>query len=209
MELSDLRRDFNKFNLDVKRMLNNPAEQLNAWLKQAEEANIGEFNAMVISTVSQSGKPSSRVVLLKEITDSGELIFFTNYKSRKGEEIKSNPFVALNFFWKELERQVRIEGKVSRTSSKISEEYFNSRPIENRVSAIVSPQSQEIENIDVLRRKSDEAMANNEIKIPDYWGGYKIKPDYFEFWQGGKNRLHHRIIYRAKGVSWLKARLGP
>ena len=137
------------------------------------------------------------------------MIFFTNYNSRKGEEINSNPFVALNFFWKELERQVRIEGKVSRTSRKTSEEYFNSRPVESRVSAIVSPQSQEIENIDVLRRKSDEIKAKNDIKIPDNWGGYIIKPDYYEFWQGGKNRLHHRIIYRAKGVSWLKARLAP
>ena len=194
--------------MDVKNLPENPAELFKLWLKQASDKNIAELNAMVLSTVNTDGKPSSRIVLLKEVSEGGSLLFYTNYTSRKGKEISGNPNVSLNFFWKELERQVRIEGVVSRTSREKSEAYFKSRPPESNLSAIVSPQSKAIDSLNVLRKKAKE-LNNNELKLPGYWGGYEVHPNYYEFWQGGKNRLHDRISYSTKENVWTRFRLAP
>lgn len=208
MELSDSRRDFGKLNLDENSLPNDPVELLKIWLNDALINDIHDFNAMVISTISDENKPSSRIVLLKKFSKSGSLIFYTNYESRKGKEIAKNQNVCLNFFWHELERQIRIEGIVEKTSREISESYFNSRPIESRISAVISPQSHVIESLEELREKAS-AIEKSELKIPDYWGGYEVFPDYFEFWQGGSNRLHDRICYSKKGQEWIRRRLAP
>lgn len=206
MELSDLKRDFGKLSLNFNTLPEKPAELLKHWLEKAVDEQIDLANAMVLSTVSGDGKPSSRTVLLKEITTDEGLVFYTNYESRKGEEIDTNPFVALNFFWKEFERQVRVEGKLVKTSREKSAAYFNSRPHESRINAIVSPQSQEIASLDILRNRA-EKLKNTEV--PAHWGGYEVRPSYYEFWQGGKNRLHDRITYTLKGNNWVKSRLAP
>jgi len=208
VELSDSRRDFGKLNLDENSLPNDPVELLKIWLNDALINDIHDFNAMVISTISDENKPSSRIVLLKKFSKSGSLIFYTNYESRKGKEIAKNQNVCLNFFWHELERQIRIEGIVEKTSREISESYFNSRPIESRISAVISPQSHVIESLEELREKTS-AIEKSELKIPDYWGGYEVFPDYFEFWQGGSNRLHDRICYSKKGQEWIRRRLAP
>lgn len=210
MELSDLRRDFGNFSVGEQSLPENPVDLFNLWLNEAFEKKILEFNAMVLSTVGNGNRPSSRVVLLKEVSTDGKLIFYTNYESRKGSEIKFNPQVSLNFFWKELEKQIRIEGLVKKVSREKSDGYFNSRPVESRISAAISPQSQVIENLDDLRKKSAELIGNSDaLQLPDEWGGYEVTPDYFEFWQGGRHRLHHRIRYQNKGANWVIDRLAP
>lgn len=210
MELSDLRRDFGNFSVGEQSLPENPVDLFNLWLNEAFEKKILEFNAMVLSTVGNGNRPSSRVVLLKEVSTDGKLIFYTNYESRKGAEIKFNPQVSLNFFWKELEKQIRIEGSVKKVSREKSDGYFNSRPVESRISAAISPQSQVIENLDDLRKKSAELIGNSDaLQLPDEWGGYEVTPDYFEFWQGGRHRLHHRIRYQNKGANWVIDRLAP
>lgn len=210
MELSDLRRDFGKYGLDKSSCPELPDSLLLSWLSEAKNKGIKEFNAMVLSTVGTLKKPSSRIVLLKEITVSGALVFYTNYKSRKGIEILNNPFAALHFFWPELERQIRIEGTVEKTNSEKSDAYFNSRPVESRASAIVSPQSEKIDNLTALKERSQYLIENpDKIKRPETWGGYEFTPDLFEFWQGGKHRLHDRVSYNCKGNQWFKDRLAP
>lgn len=208
MELSDLRSDYGKLKLDENNLPDNPVELLKIWLNEALRNEISVFNAMVLSTVNKEKKPGSRIVLLKELSKSGSLIFFTNYKSRKGEEIEANRFVALNFFWRELERQIRIEGVVRKTSMEISKEYFDSRPLESRISAIVSPQSQVIDSLEKLNKKAAK-LKKSEVRLPDNWGGYEVTPNYFEFWQGGTNRLHDRICYSKEGENWIRERLAP
>ncbi len=210
MDLSDLRRDFGKFGLQAEKMPDNPFQVLKEWLHAARDAGIGEFNAMVLSTVSREGRPSSRVVLLKEVTDNGKLIFYTNYYSRKGRELMSNRYAALNFFWHELERQVRVEGEVIRTSREVSNAYFKSRPIESQLSAVVSPQSEPIADLGQLREKAEKLFLSGEkIELPGFWGGFALSPDLFEFWQGGKNRLHDRIRYVLNEQDWQRERLAP
>lgn len=208
MELSDLRHDFVKLKLDIGNLASNPIKLLEAWLNDASNQHIPEFNAMVLSTADSTGKPSSRIVLLKEITDIGSLLFYSNYESRKGNDIEGNPYVSLNFFWREFERQVRIEGEALKVSRAVSEKYFNSRPVDSRISAIVSPQSQVINSLEILKEQA-ETIKKEEVKLPEYWGGYSIKPLYFEFWQGGKNRLHDRISYSLNKDSWQRKRLAP
>lgn len=210
MDLADLRRDFGKFGLDMTKMPDDPILLLEKWLEQARESGIQEFNAMVISTVDRAGQPSSRVVLLKQVDEAGNLIFYTNYLSRKGREIRLNPRVSVNFFWRELERQVRIEGSAIKTSREVSETYFRSRPLESQLSAIVSPQSEEIDELSGLKQAAEQLfLSNKKIKMPDFWGGYAIEPHAFEFWQGGKNRLHDRLAYTRKGAAWTRKRLAP
>jgi pyridoxamine 5'-phosphate oxidase len=188
----------------------NPIELLKAWLSEAKDSEIPEFNAMVLSTTDLSGKPSSRVVLLKELNEEGNLVFFTNYQSQKGREIRMNPQVAAIFFWRELEKQVRVEGIVSKTDQKVSEAYFRSRPLESQLSAIVSPQSEVIKDLGDLKKKADGLFVSGvKIKMPENWGGYAIKPQSIEFWQGGKNRLHDRIRYSKRPNKWLMERLAP
>ena len=210
MDLTDLRRDFGKFGLDAEKLPEHPVVLLKAWLDEAKNAGISEFNAMVLATVSLDAKPSSRIVLLKEITEEHNLVFFTNYHSRKGKELMGNPNACVNFFWRELERQVRVEGVIRKTSFEVSREYFKSRPLESQLSAIVSPQSQTIEDLSELREESNRLfLSGQKISIPDNWGGYQLIPEQVEFWQGGKNRLHDRIRYSLQGHFWFKDRLAP
>lgn len=210
MNLTDLRKDYNKETIDVNTFNTNPMFQFNTWFKQAMDAGIEEPNAMVLSTVSSLGKPSSRVVLLKH-TEAEGFIFFTNYLSRKGQEIANNNSVSILFFWKELERQVRIEGYVEKKSSEIASEYFKSRPFKSQIAAAISPQSQEIPNRAFLDQKMSEMENQTEsITCPEHWGGYIIKPEYMEFWQGRANRLHDRIAYiKNPDLSWRITRLAP
>jgi pyridoxamine 5'-phosphate oxidase len=210
MKLSNIRKNFGIHNLEERHLPAQPIELLKIWLKEISEKDVPDFNAMVVSTVSIENKPSSRVVLLKEITENGNLVFFTNYTSRKGIEISFNQHVAINFFWPVLERQIRIEGKVSKISYEQSQLYFDSRPLESRISAIISPQSKIIADMSELRKKAKEMISNKgDISIPENWGGYEISPSYFEFWQGGVDRLHDRIVFRFNNESWEIFRLAP
>jgi pyridoxamine 5'-phosphate oxidase len=210
MDLSDLRRDFGKSGLSEDKLPVSPVTLLRNWLEEANASGIKEFNAMVLSTADTMGRTSSRVVLLKELEEDGSLIFYTNYLSRKGMDIKSNPQVSLNFFWREQERQIRIEGKARKTSREKSENYFKSRPLESQLSAIVSPQSEVIKDLLQLKKDADDLfISGQKITLPVYWGGYAVTPDRIEFWQGGKNRLHDRIRYHLKGAGWQRERLAP
>jgi len=210
MDLTDPRPEFGKYTMEENNLPDNPLVFFKNWFKQAEKEQVSLPNAMVLSTVGQQGKPSSRVVLLKEIQPNGNLVFYTNYQSRKGEEIGKNRFVALNFFWHEQERQVRIEGMAEKTSVEDSDRYFNSRPQESRISAMLSPQSSVIGDFSALKKKVMEWLQKRRvIERPGHWGGYSVTPDYYEFWQGGKNRLHDRIRYVFQDGKWDKARLAP
>lgn len=210
MDFSDLRRDFGKFGLDESELPGHPVEILNEWLESAKDAGIVEFNSMVLSTVDLNGKPSSRVVLLKGIDKNNKLVFYTNYLSRKGREARMNPNVALNFYWRELERQVRIEGVLAKTSPSVSEAYFKTRPLESQLNAIVSPQSEVIDDLQDIKKQADQLFVSGEkISIPQFWGGYCLAPETVEFWQGGKNRLHDRIRFHLHNERWVVDRLAP
>lgn len=211
MSLSDIRLNYAKGALNINDVSNNPAEVFARWLNEAIAAKVSEPTAMVLSTVDEKGRPISRVVLLKELKDN-KLFFFTNYLSAKGRNMELNPQVAVLFFWDELERQVRINGTVSKISDHESDAYFNSRPRESRIGAIISPQSQVIEDREVLERNFKEIMSRGEeypIQRPEYWGGYAITIDEAEFWQGRPGRLHDRIRFRRVEDSWIKERLAP
>ena len=210
MELSDLRRDFGKQSLDETKMLNSPIDLFLSWLEEAKATLRSEFNAMVLSTVGQMGTPSSRIVLLKEITDSGGMVFYSNYRSRKALDLKANPNAALLFFWAPLERQVRIEGRIRKLSAEKSDKYFYSRPFESQLSAIVSPQSETVKELSVLNKKRKILIETPQnVKRPEYWGGYELQAEMFEFWQGGQHRMHDRIRYRLKEGNWRRDRLAP
>lgn len=203
----NIRISYEKYELCEKNMDIDPIVSFKEWFNFAISSKVMEPNAMVLSTASLEGKPSSRIVLLKEVTEQG-LVFFTNYKSKKGTEIAANPYVSVNFFWPELERQVRIEGKVKRVTAKESDDYFYSRPMESQIGAIVSNQSAVIENREVLE-KAYEALKDTKPERPKHWGGYIIEPNYFEFWQGRASRLHDRLSYTKQGVSWKIERISP
>ena len=189
-----------------------PMKQFANWWQHALESKIEEPNAMTLATCSASGRPSARIVLLKGIENNG-FVFFTNYLSRKGTEIHDNPFVSLLFFWKELERQVRIEGKITRVPAKESDEYFSSRPKESRIGAWSSPQSRVIESREILQKnveKYNAQFAEGIIPRPEFWGGYQVQPDHIEFWQGRPGRLHDRLRYALdENNTWKIERLAP
>lgn len=188
-----------------------PFRQFHGWLNQAVEAGVEDASAMALSTVDASGSPSSRMVLLKEL-DSVGFVFFTNYKSRKGIELEGNSRVSLLFFWRELVRQIRISGTCYRISQKESAAYFHSRPLESRISAVISPQSQPVPNrqwLDSRWREYKEIPGGGQPAIPDSWGGYRVKPYEFEFFQGRPHRLHDRIRYRRQKREWIIDRLAP
>jgi pyridoxamine 5'-phosphate oxidase len=209
--LAELRNEYTKKGLDVADVSTDPLRQFRIWLDDALAANVPEANAMHLSTVSADGRPSGRIVLLKGLDDRG-FVFFTNYLSRKGKEMEAHPFGALTFFWSELERQVRIEGRVEKVSASESDEYFQSRPRGSQIGALVSDQSSEIENREVLENKRiqlEKKYENTLIPRPDHWGGYRIVPHFLEFWQGRPSRLHDRIAYQQNGSQWLISRLSP
>ncbi|MCK9447568.1 MAG: pyridoxamine 5'-phosphate oxidase [Bacteroidales bacterium] len=208
MKLDRFRHQYNKGVLSDDQLPESPIEFFEQWFNYAVEQKVNEVNAMVLST-SAHDKPSARVVLLKEVTQEG-FVFFTNYASRKGEEIAMNPFGCLTFFWPELERQIRIEGKLHRISDADSDAYFNQRPEESRISAIVSPQSKVIVSRNQLEEEIAQFTRNKAPVVrPDYWGGYCLVPDAIEFWQGRPDRLNDRIRYRIRQETWIRERLAP
>lgn len=190
----------------------NPVHQFKVWLQEAIDSQVEEPTAMVLSTVDAQGKPSARVVLLKGVDEQG-FSFYTNYASRKGQELEQNPHASLTFFWAGLERQVRVEGKVEKVADEESEKYFHSRPKGSQIGAWASPQSQVIEAREVLEQREKELSARYAdvelVPRPKHWGGYRLVPQYLEFWQGRPSRLHDRIVYEMEGNNWLIKRLAP
>jgi len=207
MDLRDHRKTYNKFELLESEVKTNPIEQFKLWYQEAKESTIVEANAMTLATATPDGKPSARVVLLKEVKPDG-FVFYTNYLSRKGKEINENPHAQILFFWDVLERQVRIEGTLEKLSRAESQIYFDSRPEESRAGAIVSPQSQRVPDRKFLEEKLN-ALDKSNLKMPDHWGGYILKPTYIEFWQGRHSRLHDRIFYELENEHWTIGRLAP
>ena len=188
-----------------------PILQFGRWWKEALASDIEEVNAMTLATCNAAGVPSARIVLLKDYDPSG-FVFYTNYQSRKGKEIAANPHASLLFFWKELERQVRIEGKIEKVAAKESDEYFQSRPVGSKLGAWASPQSQAIKDRSILDQNIQELegkFALEEIPRPPHWGGYRVMPAHMEFWQGRPSRLHDRILYSLEDGNWNISRLAP
>ena len=210
--ISDIRKDYQLQSLLESDIEKNPIDQFSKWWNQAIESQIEEVNAMTLATVDANHKPSARIVLLKEFDENG-FVFFTNYTSKKGLDMLTNKNVALVFFWKELERQVRIEGTVEKVSEGVSDAYFNSRPETSRIGAWASPQSTIIATREILEtnfQKYQTEFEEKEIKRPQHWGGYKVKPELIEFWQGRSSRLHDRIMYSELGDNeWKINRLAP
>ncbi|MFO7614087.1 MAG: pyridoxamine 5'-phosphate oxidase [Bacteroidales bacterium] len=187
-----------------------PMRQFERWMADLLAAGVEEPTAMALATVSADGKPSARMVLLKGADDDG-FIFFTNYRSRKAREMESNPNVSLVFYWKELERQVRIEGVVHKVTAAESDAYFHSRPLESRINAVISPQSEAIpdrQHLENLRNEYLNAHSGDPVR-PPHWGGYRVVPEIIEFWQGRPGRLHDRIRYTRSKEGWKMARLAP
>lgn len=209
--IKQLRIDYAQHTLLEKDAPASPVIFFNHWFTEALNADVNEPNAMVLSTVNAEHKPSARVVLLRNFSDDG-FVFYTNYNSRKGAEISENPFAALTFFWPELERQVRIEGKLEMQSAAESDEYFNSRPEGSKLGAWASPQSQVIENretLDELIEHMTNMFAGKTPERPEWWGGYILKPERIEFWQGRPSRLHDRLQYVHENGAWVMKRLAP
>lgn len=214
MNLSHLRQDYNRDHFNKEDLLKCPFKQFEKWFSEAQHcSDLEEPNAMCLATANASGHPSTRIVLLKGFSEKG-LTFFTNYESRKSEEIQVNPKVAANFLWLPLRRQVNITGSVERISKAESMDYFRSRPFESRLVAWASPQSRVIASRSALEAEIDpirDRFTDKTLPLPEHWGGYRIVPDGFEFWQGGPNRLHDRFLFRrheSDGI-WVSERLAP
>ncbi len=207
--IADIRKDYTLKTLDEADVLKSPFQQFEAWWNEALESNIDEVNAMALSTCHQN-KPSSRIVLLKGYDHEG-FSFFTNYNSSKGKQINENKQVALCIFWKELQRQIRIEGVAKKLTNQENDEYFNSRPLGSKIGAWASPQSQVIKNRMILEEneKRIQQEFGENVQRPIHWGGYKIIPHYFEFWQGRASRLHDRIAFSLVNNNWKIERLAP
>ena len=210
--IAAIRRDYQMQSLLEKDVDSNPFRQFNAWWDDALKSELDEVNAMTLATATATGLPSARIVLLKSVSEDG-FVFFTNYNSSKGKELEENPNACLVFFWKELERQIRITGKVKKVSAAESDEYFLSRPEGSRIGAWASPQSQVIASREIIEEhitKYTMEFANTNILRPPNWGGYIVMPEAFEFWQGRPNRLHDRIQYSLqKEGNWKIERLAP
>jgi pyridoxamine 5'-phosphate oxidase len=211
MSISSIRKDYQLQSLELTDVAATPVLQFDKWWNEAVSSSIEEVNAMTLATVNPDGKPAARIVLLKGFDENG-FIFFTNYLSEKGKSISAHPYASLVFFWKELERQVRIEGSCIQVSESESDEYFLSRPIGSRLGAWASPQSTVISSRTVLDQNLDRVTAqyaDGIVPRPDHWGGYRVIPEVVEFWQGRPSRLHDRIRYRKEESQWLIERLAP
>ncbi len=208
--LAHLRKDYALKSLDEKDVDRDPLKQFGVWMVEAIHAQVPEPTAMTLSTADASGRPSGRIVLLKGVDPRG-FVFFTNYESRKGRDLAGNPAAAVTFLWKELERQVRIEGTVERVTQGESTAYYDSRPLGSRIGAWASPQSEPIENRTWLEERWTRLAAEHGEKParPPHWGGYRLMPDHLEFWQGRLSRLHDRIAYARDGQGWRIRRLAP
>lgn len=211
MDLTKISNEYLTGAFEEKDADKNPLVQFGKWFENALSSGIKEPTAMVLATSTKDCKPSNRVVLLKSFNDEG-FIFCTNYESRKGKELKENPNASILFFWPELERQIRIEGTVSKTSYEESKKIFDARPKESRIGSLASEQSCEIPDRLYLEKRYSELekkYLNEDPVLPEFWGGYILIPDYFEFWQGRKSRLHDRIIYKIAPNGWKINRLAP
>jgi len=210
MDIAALRKSYERDELDESASAADPLLQFQLWLDQALKAQLPEPNAMTLATVGSDGRPSTRIVLIKGVDPHG-LVWYTNYQSRKGQELAQLPMAALQFHWVELERVVRIEGVVEKTSAEESDTYYRSRPLDSRLGAWASPQSQVIASRAVLVTGAAKAAALHALNPPrpPHWGGYRLKPDRWEFWQGRKSRLHDRLRYRLESGAWVRERLAP
>lgn len=208
--IADFRKSYRRGKLEEHSASTDPRKQFEVWYSQAVRAKIPEPNAMTLATVSLAGRPSTRVVLIKG-WDSRGIIWYTNYESRKGIELLRNPYASLQFHWVTLERQIRVEGKVEKISEKESDAYYHSRPLGSRIGAWASPQSKVIPNRAILeaRTGSMEKKFNSHPPRPPFWGGFRMIPDCWEFWQGRENRLHDRLRYRKVKGRWVRERLAP
>ena len=209
--LEELRREYRHDHLDFEDLNDNPFIQFKYWLNDAIKAKIADANAMSLATSDRSGKPTLRVVLLKNMDHAG-FVFFTNYESKKGKQIAENPYGALLFYWNELDRQIRIEGKIEKTSRRESDDYFMVRPEGSKIGAWASPQSQKIPDREYLEHLQHEYVNRFRYKPmerPENWGGYRLIPDLFEFWQGRENRMHDRFEYSWANGEWEVHRLAP
>ena len=209
--IADIRKDYSAKTLARNDVDKNPINQFNTWFEEAVHGEIDEVNAMTLSTSSKEGKPTARIVLLKGV-ENGGFVFFTNYNSEKGQQLAENPFASLTFFWKELERQVRIDGTVEKIPKEDSELYYKSRPYKSRIGAWVSDQSKPLASRFELMQKFTLKAAQfvgQDIPKPDFWGGYIVIPNRIEFWQGRPSRLHDRINYRLKANEWKIERISP
>jgi pyridoxamine 5'-phosphate oxidase len=209
-KLSDFRKSYELGELDESEATGSPLVLFQRWMDEAIAHDVSEPTAMTLATVGTSGRPSTRVVLLKGCDERG-MVWFTNYDSRKGEELAHSPFAALQFHWVEMERVVRIEGRVEKTSAQESDDYYKTRPLDSRLGAWASPQSQVISSRGVLVANAAKVALQHGINPdrPPHWGGYRLVPDRYEFWQGRRSRLHDRLRYRLDGSDWLRERLAP
>jgi pyridoxamine 5'-phosphate oxidase len=210
MNIADLRKSYEKAELGETNSHADPFQQFGLWLQQAIDGQLPEPNAMTLATVGSDLRPSTRIVLIKGLDERG-VVWYTNYGSRKGQELGGNPFAALQFHWVELERVVRIEGVVEKVSDAESDAYFDSRPLDSRIGAWASPQSQVIDGRGTLVANAAKYAAQFMLQPPrpPHWGGYRLKPEAWEFWQGRKSRLHDRLRYRLDAGQWTRERLAP
>jgi pyridoxamine 5'-phosphate oxidase len=210
MDIASLRKSYERDELDETASAADPVQQFQRWFEQALSAELAEPNAMTLATVGEDGRPSTRVVLIKGF-DARGFVWYTNYASRKGRELAANPFAALQFHWVELERVVRIEGRVAKTDAAESDAYYATRPLDSRLGAWASPQSEVITSRAVLVAAAAKAAVQHALHPPrpPHWGGYRLVPEVFEFWQGRKSRLHDRLRYRLAAGVWLRERLAP
>jgi pyridoxamine 5'-phosphate oxidase len=211
-DIASIRKNYSRQELTESSVSQDPIDQFKVWLNEAILAEVLEPTALVLSTTSADCRPTARVVLLKEVSAEG-FVFFTNYESRKGQNLAERPFASMTFFWAELERQVRIEGRVEKVADAVSDTYFHSRPRGSQIGAWASPQSQAIESRESLEQAEARYVQDfndlDTIPRPQHWGGYVLKPERVEFWQGRPNRLHDRIDFEQADQQWVRKRLAP
>ncbi len=211
MKIDSVRREYTYSDLSRETISENPVTQFGYWLEDAINAKAEEPTAMSVVTIGTDGFPQARIVLLKHFDEEG-FVFYTNYSSEKGISLEKNPAIGLHFFWPKLERQIRISGFASKTETKLSDKYFHSRPLLSQISAIISEQSSEIPSRKYLENQFEilqNQLQNSKPARPENWGGYRVKPEKFEFWQGRENRLHDRIVFEKQHNDWMIKRLAP